>query len=161
MKHPYILVLILVLATSCQFFDTEKISTETFYEEEVKAIDWKDIDQYPVFKPCESTTEKESQKSCFERTLSAHLLQSFTKHDIHAWNDVSDTVQLSFSINKTGKIQITSLKIDSVIQKEFPLLRQWIYEGIDTLQPMEPAHKRGVPVQTEFTLPIIITTESL
>ena len=161
MRHRGIYILLLVLTTSCQFFETEKISTETFYKEEVRAINWKDIDQYPVFQPCESTTTKSEQRLCFERALSAHLLQSFTEHDIKTYHDVNDTVHVSLVIDKKGKMQITDLKIDSILRTEFPLLQQWIFEGIDTLQPVAPAYKRGIPVQTEFMLPIILTTEAL
>ncbi|GHC46869.1 hypothetical protein [Ulvibacter litoralis] len=160
MKYIQIIIL-LVVTTSCQFFETEKVSTETFYEEELKTIDWKEVDQYPVFSECESTTEKNSQKGCFERTLSDHLRQSFRKHNAIALHDLNDTVRLAFSINNKGKLMVTNIVMPPSIETEFPLLQDWLLEGIDTLYPVAPAYKRGIPVATQFTLPIVIKTEDL
>jgi predicted ester cyclase len=154
-------LLLLFMATSCQFFETEKIPSETFYKEELKSIDWKEVDQYPSFANCENITAKPEQKSCFENTLSAHLRQTFSKHNAIAVHDLNDTVNLSFSINNKGKLLVESIKITATLQAEFPLLNQWLMEGIDTLHPVAPAYKRGIPVATKFTLPIVIKTEDL
>lgn len=160
MKYLFFLLLLLI-TNSCGYFETEKISTETFYQEELKTIDWKEVDQYPAFPSCESLTEKPQQKTCFENTLSAHLRQSFGKHNASAIRDLNDTVKLAFSINNKGKLLVTNIVIAPSIQQEFPLLNSWLLEGIDTLHPVAPAYKRGIPVATQFTLPIIIKTKEL
>jgi uncharacterized repeat protein (TIGR01451 family) len=160
MQHFKILLL-LFLTCSCQFFETEKIGSETFYQEELKAIDWKEVDQYPSFTNCENSTEKAQQKDCFETTLANHLRQAFGKHTATAVRHLNDTVTLSFSIDNEGKLMVNSIKITDVLEKEFPFLNQWLRESIDSLQPVAPAYKRGIPVATQFTLPIIIKTEDL
>ena len=66
MKKTLLLLLIAIGISSCQFFETEKISTETFLKEEINAINWKDVDRYPVFKECEGISDKLETKSCFE-----------------------------------------------------------------------------------------------
>lgn len=158
----YILILLLLpITSSCGYFETEKISTETFYQEELKTIDWKEIDQYPAFPCCQNIAEKTLQKTCFENTLSAHLRQSFGKHNASAIRDLNDTVKLAFSINNKGKLMVTNIQIAPPIEEEFPLLHSWLMEGIDTLHPVAPAYKRGIPVATQFTLPIIIRTKEL
>jgi len=158
MKH-IVFLLLLFLASSCQFFETEKISTETFYDEELKAIDWKEVDQYPVFIDCDSLSEKQAQKTCFEQTLSLHLYKSISSKHIIATQDINDTVQLEFSISKEGILTVKNMEIDSLIQADLPLLKDWILQTIDSLQPIAPAYKRGIPVSTQFTLPIVIKTQ--
>ena len=160
MKYSKI-VLILLLATSCQYFETDKISKETFYQEELKTIDWKDVDQYPAFPKCENFTEKNEQKSCFENALSSHLGRTFTDHNAIAIRDLNDTITVKFTISNTGKLSIMEMHITETINTEFPLLHNWLEESIDTLRPVAPAYKRGIPVETQFTLPIIIKTNSL
>lgn len=160
MKYIQI-ILLLVVTTSCQFFETEKVSTETFYKEELKTIDWKEVDQYPVFSECETSTEKAMQKRCFEQTLSDHLRQSLKNHNAIALHDLNDTVKLAFSIANTGKLMVTNINMPPSIEMEFPLFHDWLLEGIDTLHPVAPAYKRGIPVATKFTLPIIIKTNNL
>ena len=160
MKYLKIL-LILLLTSSCQYFETEKISTETFFEEEIKAIDWNEVDKYPAFSNCEKLNEKTDQKSCFENTLSNYLRKTFSNHNAIAIHDLNDTVQLKFSISNKGKLEVTSIKMDSVTQAEFPSLKEWFKQGIDTLTLVSPAYKRAMPVATQFTLPIIIRTQNL
>ncbi|MFT5102770.1 MAG: hypothetical protein ACI86C_000415, partial [Candidatus Latescibacterota bacterium] len=86
MKH-IIYILLLLLITSCQFFETDKITTETFYEEEMKTIDWKRVDQYPAFSNCENYTEKEAQKDCFINTLSKHVYGALQQQNIFVTKD--------------------------------------------------------------------------
>ncbi len=160
MKQVLFLLLIL-LTNSCGYFETEKISTETFYQEELETIDWKEVDQYPAFLNCEKLTEKPSQKTCFENTLSTHLRESFSKHNATAIRDLNDTVKLAFSIDNKGKLKVRDIEMTASIRDAFPELNSWLLEGIDTLNAVAPAYKRGVPVATQFTLPIVIRTKEL
>lgn len=148
------------MTTSCQYFETKKVSLETFYKEELKTIDWKDVDQYPAFPKCESFTEKREQKSCFENTLSSHLRQVFINHNAIAVRDLNDTVIVKFTISNIGKLSILEIQKTETINTEFPTFNHWLEESIDTLNPVSPAYKRGIPVETQFTLPIIIKTSS-
>ena len=161
MKNLYLLVVFALLASSCQFFETEKISTETFYKEELKTIDWKDVDQYPAFKECEGQTEKEGQKTCFENTLTTHLYGHINSKKMVATNHLDDTVRLAFTISKTGELNVSKIEVDSVVLHQFPQIKAWMKEGVEALPLVAPAYKRGIPVQTEFVLPIVLKTEDL
>ncbi len=158
MKHLLLLIIIFT-ATSCQYFETEKLSTQTLVEEELKTIDWKDVDQYPAFSACTSYTEKEAQKNCFTNTLTSHLYQSINQRNIVVHHDVKDTIKLSLEVDTTGRLQLTTVAMDSIMSADFPQLKQWLLESIDSLQPVAPAYKRGIPVKTQFTLPVIIQTQ--
>lgn len=149
----------LVLATSCQYFETEKVSTETFYEEELKTINWNDVDQYPVFKACDSLQLKEAQKACFEKTLATHLCKTISsKHIIAMQSIFGDTVQLQMAVSKRGELSVENMEMDSVVQQEFPELQNWLLQSIDSIKIVAPAYKRGIPVATKFTLPIVFNT---
>ncbi len=151
-------VLLLVLATSCQFFETEKVSSEKIYKEEMETIDWKDVDRYPSFSNCKNSLEKPEQKECFISTISSHLYQSISHEEMVATREVYDTVKVNFEVNSSGELSILEIKMDTVLQKEYPNLEKWILQSIDSLQPVAPAYKRGIPVKTQFTLPVIIQT---
>ena len=75
-------------------------------------------------------------------------------------NDLSETLVLGFLVDEKGKIAITSMKIDSLLKVQIPLLATTIMEGIKTLQPIAPAYKRGIPVKTTFKLPLVIKTSN-
>lgn len=159
MRYRLFLIVFFFLATSCQFIETKKISTETFYEEEIKSINWKDVDQYPAFKDCEKFTEKNIQKTCFESTLTSHLYNSISSKNIIARHRLQDTITLKFSISKTGELRVTKIEIDSLLEVDFPMLKQYILQSIDSLPTVAPAYKRGIPVNTTFILPIVFQTQ--
>ena len=159
MKHKYLAISLSLFLVSCQFFETEKISSETFYEEELKAINWEDVDQYPAFSVCEEFTEKKDQKHCFETTLSRFVYQTIGSKNIVTGKDINSTVLLTFNISNSGEISNLNIEMDTVIEKEIPLLRQWLAECIDSLPQVAPAYKRGIPVNTNFTLPLVIKSD--
>ena len=158
MKHSFLFILFLLLATSCQFFETEKVSSEKIFKDEVKSIDWKDIDSYPSFSNCENAIEKPQQKDCFINTISTQLYKSISHEGLVATRDVYDTVRVNFQVSSKGELSIVEVKMDSTLRREFPNLETWILQSIDSLSPVAPALKRGIPVKTQFTLPVIIKT---
>jgi hypothetical protein len=160
MKHLAYLLLVLG-CTSCQFFETEKISSETFYEEELKTIDWKNVDRYPAFASCDTLSEKTQQKECFEGELAYQIQQRMTEQGVTSFQDINDTIMLSFSVSESAAITIVQMQIDSLLQRKFPHLKDSLKYSIDALQLVAPAYKRGIPVKTQFTLPIVVTTQDL
>jgi hypothetical protein len=160
MKYKYLAILWSLFLVSCQFFETEKISSETFYEEELKAINWEDVDQYPAFSVCDEFTEKKEQKQCFETTLGRIVHQTIESKNIITGQDINSTVLLAFNISNTGEISNLNIEMDTVVEKEIPLLRQWLIESIDSLPQVAPAYKRGIPVKTKFILPLVINSEA-
>jgi len=124
----------------------------------METIDWKDVDSYPSFSNCENALEKPEQKECFINTISTQLYKSLNHEDIVATRDVYDTVKVNFEVSSSGKLSILQIKMDTVLQKEFPNLQTWLLQSIDSLKPVAPAYKRGIPVKTQFTLPVIIRT---
>jgi len=158
MAKRFLFIFLLGLATSCQFFETEKISSEEIYKEEMGTIDWKDVDRYPSFSNCENKLEKPEQKECFINTISMHLYQSISHENMVAVREVYDTVKVNFEVSSNGQLSILEIKMDTLLRNEFPNLETWLLQSIDSLQPVAPAYKRGIPVKTQFTLPVIIQT---
>lgn len=158
MKYSFLLFILLLLATSCQFFETEKVSLDAIYNEEMKTINWKDVDRYPSFSNCENTLEKPAQQECFIQTISTQVYKSLNHENIIATREVYDTIKVNFEVGSNGELSIRAIEIDTILQKEFPDLEAWLLQSIDSLQPIAPAYKRGIPVKTQFTLPVIIRT---
>ncbi len=153
------LFILFISTTSCQYFDTEKISAETFYEEEIKTIDLSQIDTYPIFQECANTMEKEETRLCFENELTARIAQSLSRESLKAINSLQDTLWVNFTISEKAIITVNEVKTDSLIHLEFPKLQEKIIQKIDSIILKAPAYKRGIPVRTSFNLPIVIRTE--
>ncbi len=151
--------ILVVLFSSCQWFETEKISSDTFYEEELKTIDWEEVDQYPTFKACDHITEKQAQKNCFVTTLTDPIYQTISSKSLVSHENINDTVWVHFSITKEGAFSQVETEIDSLLRTQIPLLDEWIRRSIDSLPQLAPAYKRGIPVAARFGLPIVVKTE--
>lgn len=158
MKKVVIFSLSFFMLQSCDFFETKKISSETFYQEEMKLISWNDIDNYPLFKPCETLSEKTQQKSCFENTVATILTHNLQLDSIKVAQDIQSTIQVQFMISNKGVLSIDHIKIDSLTQNTLPFLEHKILQSLDSIQLIAPAYKRGIPVETSFILPIVINT---
>lgn len=124
----------------------------------MEAIDWKEVDRYPSFSNCDNILEKPEQKDCFINTISSQLYRSVNHEGMIATRKVYDTVKVNFEVSSSGQLSILEIKIDTLLKKEFPNLEMWLLQSIDSLQPVAPAYKRGIPVKTQFTLPVIIKT---
>lgn len=159
MKFSIFFLSIFFLCTSCQFFETEKISSETFYEEELKTIEWNEIDQYPTFSSCKEFTEKIDQRNCFVNTLSSSFYQSIHDQKWTIMKTIQDTIMLDISVSNTGEIQIDSIEMDSILGAQFPNMSLVLSNSIETLSLVAPAYKRGIPVDTRFKLLIALNTE--
>ena len=152
------LVILSLFFYSCEYFETKKISSETFVKDEIKSINWRDVDQYPIFKNCELISKKEQQKSCFEATLSSYIYLSIKVEETVVTTDLNETLTIDFIIDEKGKLMITSMIIDSLIRAQIPLLEKNIKRSMDSIQLIAPAYKRGIPVKTSFQLPMEIKT---
>jgi hypothetical protein len=156
MKQICIFLLLLILF-SCEYFNVKKVSSETILKEELQTFNWNDVDEYPSFSVCDSTSTKQEKKACFEQTLTSFITNYLQKDTIIVTQDINDTINLNFKVTAAGDLILLDTKIDSLTNNEIPNIKQLLTESLDSLPKIFPAIKRGQQVTTEFTLPIIIS----
>ncbi len=154
-------LLLIHLLVSCQYFDTQRIPSEQVFDEEVKLVDWSDVDTYPSFKTCDSETEKLAQQACFQQSIFAAIQQELYQEGIDTYHQVQDTLKLFIEVNHQGTLTVSDILVDSLTLKKIPALKSVILNGIQQMQPPAPAYKRGVPVTVKCILPFVIDTKEL
>ncbi|MBA6153151.1 hypothetical protein H3Z82_10470 [Gelidibacter gilvus] len=152
---PLILVFFIFLC-SCDYFQSKKVSSEQLLEEEMQAINWNDVDEYPTFSDCDAATTNQEKKICFENHLHELLSSHLEKQIIIVSEDVSDTVLLKIHIDKTGQFSIRDIIMDSNTKAQIPHLDSILRHSFDSLPKIYPAIKRSQQVATEFSLPVIV-----
>ena len=152
-------VLVLCIMASCQYFETDKISSDTFYDQEIKTISWNHVDQYPNFVSCQKDSEKKESKACFENTLVSKIYAGLSSKHFVSTRSIKDTLWVSLTISEKGTIFLDTIAMDSLTAAHFPELSLWITQSIDSIPTLAPAHKRGVPVAVAYSLPVVLQTK--
>ncbi len=149
-----IAIFILLIFTSCDFLspdrsmlqDQEILSTE---------VDYNTVDVYPLFRACNNCDAYEKQNLCFENVLVNNLEKTLNKNEIVAKKDVFGPVFIDLLISKTGKINITKVNTSQEIRASVPEIDSILKKGVEKLPVIiQPALKRGIPVEVQFRLQI-------
>jgi hypothetical protein len=158
-KIILIFLLFPILFYSCRYLDSAP-SEEKLLEKELKAINWKQVDAFPSVSECEKIKDTVIRKHCFFEFIT-HAIQDKLDEGsasmLHFKEDTimvkvtvfpNATVQFEPQISKDSVTTYNSVKIDSLFKAllvDFP--------------KVHPAIKRGVPVKTQFILPIVLKRE--
>ena len=156
-----LLILLCVVLQSCNYFDAKKISKETIVDEQLKTFNWTDVDTYPSFIVCDSLTEKEDKKACFETGIANHFFTALNEESIMVNEEINETIRLHLLINQQWKVTLKRKDINEKTRQIIPNIDTLIINSIKSLPKIYPALKRGQQVQTQFVLPINLEMNSL
>ncbi|MCB4807573.1 hypothetical protein LG651_04870 [Tamlana sp. 62-3] len=134
----------------------KKSSSQDILNEELKAFNWTDVDEYPSFSSCDSIAVKQDRKDCFQNSLTLHIWEFLKQEQLTVTQDITDTIVLNFNLSKTGILKLTDIKMAHATRKEIPHIEALINRSLDSLPQVYPAIKRGQHVNAAFSLPIII-----
>ena len=153
-----ILPALLFLCLSCNF-ETKKISSEEVLEQESKALNWKEVDEYPAFEECKNLSELTEARSCFEKKINQTIISVLVAQQPVVTKSIDDTLYLYLEIDHSGNPKITEIEVDTTITNQLPDIRKWLRQSIDSLPKIYPANKRGIPVSTVFKMPVVVKAE--
>ena len=158
MKYIHFVIFCLFF-TSCNYFDVKKISSEEILKEELQSFNWNEVDEFPTFTSCDSSSTKQERKFCFESTLAKVILKNLSQEKLIVSHDLNDTIIIEFKLSETGDISILDMNIEEKTLKDLPNLEKHLIASLDSLPEIFPAIKRGQQVTTQFKLPIIIKAD--
>ncbi|OIQ37042.1 MAG: hypothetical protein BM563_09490 [Bacteroidetes bacterium MedPE-SWsnd-G1] len=138
---------------SCDFFQKKKLAEEEMID---TIIDYKSVDTFPLFPDCDSIPSHEKQRVCSQIKLSEHIFASLSESNIITARKVADTVRVKLLVSSSGKVSLTNVEMSDNLLKQIPTIDSLLKNSIATMPVLKPALKRGIPVATEFSLPIVI-----
>ena len=148
-----------MLLFSCNNFELKKLSSDDILQEELKHLDWSQVDVYPTFENCKPSTEAIDNQRCFNDTLGMALYDYFNGKDIAILKLAGDTLFFNFHMSEKGTISLDTIKGMALPQPTYYVLTTYTSEALSQLPQSYPAQKRGVPVATKFSLPVIVIEE--
>jgi len=150
------LVFCVVIMTSCNYFESKKITTQEILNDELQTFNWNDVDEYPTFASCDTTSGKVNKKICFESTLRSILNSKLSNQHIIVTEDINDTIKMKITISKTGVFTVDAIEIKELTQQQIPQLDSLLLHSFDTLPKIYPAIKRSQQVATQFNFPVVV-----
>lgn len=150
------ILFLLCLLTACDWSAKRQEKTQELVDQEIQAIDWEDVDQYPLFTDCDELDSKPEQKKCFMETLLRHFSKTLQESEFVLEEEIKDTVFVDFRMEDTGVITLIGIKNDEQIRQQIPEFRKQIEKSLNSLPKIDPALKRGIPVSAKFRIPIVL-----
>ena len=152
-------LLVLFFTFSCQYFDRKVPSEDVLLKEQLKEINWSEIDEYPTVVDCEKITDETQRKQCFFEFLTQTIQQKLDIDTLVSLLPKLDTIEVKVTVFPNSlvtfepqfpkdSVAYDTIKIDSILRSrliDFPKIK--------------PAIKRGIPVKTQFILPVILKIE--
>lgn len=154
--RKFFTILMVCSFASCIFFESTDEKAQKLVSKELQSIDWTDVDKYPLLNDCDETASKVEQKKCFIETLSFHFTMTLQEFQPVLNKTVNDTVFIDFIVEHTGNISIVNIHNKEVLEEQIKEFEEKITESLTNLSRIEPALKRGIPVNTKFRIPIVI-----
>ena len=145
--------------SSCQYIYKPQPSKDDLLKKELNAINWNEVDEYPSIAECDQIEDKTQQQQCFFEYLTQAIQQKLTGDTLTVLYPELDTIQVKVTVFPNSTLQFEpqfpkdsvaydTIKIDSILRAklvDFPKIN--------------PALKRGMPVKTQFILPVILKIE--
>lgn len=154
-----ITVLLSFFFDSCQYFEKQVPSKEELLQKELQTINWNEVDEFPTISECEKIDDEALRKQCFFEYLTQILQEKLSADTLAILYPELDTIEVKVTVFPNATMQFEpqfpkdsvaydTVKIDSLLKVRL----------ID-LPKVNPAIKRGIPVKTQFTLPVILKIE--
>lgn len=150
-----------VLLSSCQLFDKRVPDENQLLQEELKKIDWTQVDQYPTVSDCEALSDKETQKQCFFDYVIQTIQERIGVDTIQIMYPEVDTISVKVTVNPDASLQFeTQIPTDSITY-DIKVIDSILQNRLADFPQVEPAIKRGIKVKSQFVLPVVIKVDSL
>ncbi|MDX1333317.1 MAG: hypothetical protein R3252_09830 [Robiginitalea sp.] len=141
---------------SCEWFASREKKTRELVEQEMRSINWNEVDQFPLFEACDETASKPEQQECFQNTLVMHLSMSLQDFEFRSDQPLSDTLYVDFLVDNQGSLSVLSVEENPLLTAENPEFERIVSGTLQSLPRLQPALKRGIPVSARFRIPLVI-----
>ncbi|SRR5690554_4931207 len=156
MKRIFILVFCLSIS-SCNFISKEVPEKEALLEERLQEINWSEPTRYPSVSSCDSILDKIKQKNCFFDFITTAVQERLAADTLSVLYPEIEFINVKVIVNPDATVifepyfkenTYESQKIDSILKVR-----------LQNFPKIEPAQKEGIPVKSEFILPIVLKIE--
>jgi hypothetical protein len=155
LKQISLFLFVLVL-NSCQYFEKQIPSEKELLQKELKSINWKEVDEFPSVAECEKITEKKLRQQCFFEKMTQLIQEKLDIDSLSIQYPQLDTIQVKVTVFPNAKIKFEPQFVKDSISYDTKKVDSILQARLIDFPKINPAIKRGVPVKTQFILPVIL-----
>ena len=164
MRVVVIVLGVLLLMTSCQFIDREKLLDDrlnTLRDE----INFNDVEHYPNFRDgdpnfvrCNPLAEKSERLACFQHNFSAGLQSLMQGFNYVTDKDIDESAKLIITIDNNGFIALLDYRASDDLVRKLPKVEKDLRELFESISVI-PATKFGEQVSVRCSMQIDFETK--
>lgn len=152
--------LLLFSMVSCQYFEKEVPDEKELLKQELKKINWDEVDEFPSVLQCDTIKDAEIKKQCFFDYLTQTIQDRIGIDTLQILYPEMDTIEVKVTINPDASLQFEPQFSKDSVTYDRTKIDSILTARLSDFPKVEPAIKRGVKVKTQFVLPVIIKVEN-
>lgn len=158
-KIILILLFLPLLFNSCQYFDKQVPSEKELLQKELNAINWKEVDEFPSIAECEKIENKIQREECFFEVMTQLIQERLSVDTLSVLYPELDTIEVKVTVFPNSKIIFEPLFPKDSVAYDTVKIDSILKARLVGFPKVNPAIKRGIPVKTQFILPVILKVE--
>lgn len=143
------------MVLSCKYYDIEKLEKNEVLKKELEAFKQEHIEEYPLFENCKDAPRL-SYRACFENTVVESIQEYLESQDILVDHIVEDTLWIPIRVTTEGRVRLAPYQAPEAVTEQIPELNIYLEESLQNLPSVQPAHVKGVQINSEYKLPVAI-----
>lgn len=155
MNAKFALFVVLLSQGSCQYFDKQVPNKAALLQKELQAINWNQVDEYPSFAQCDSIADSKANQTCFFDYLSQLIQARLGADTLSIMYPNLDTISLKVTVMPNATFKFEPQILDTVAYNK-AFVDSVFKARLVGFPKVNPAIKRGLPVKTQFVLPVVL-----
>lgn len=155
----FLALLTILLLQSCNYFEKQVPSEKELLDKQLKEINWQEVDEYPSVAECELLTDETQRKQCFFEFLTSTIQEKLSVDTLSILYPELDTIEVKVTVYPDAKLEFEPQFPKDSVAYDKVKIDSILHARLVDLPKVNPALKRGIPVKTQFILPVILKVE--
>ncbi|WP_430614257.1 hypothetical protein [Flavobacterium sp. JP2137] len=155
----YPLFILLLFLSGCGWSDKKIPNGDLLLKEELEKIDWTQVDAYPSVDLCDSLLDEAQRKQCFFDYLTVRLQEKLQLDSLTSRHPKIDTIEVRITVFPDAHLEFEPYYVSDSLRFRSQEIDSLLQLRLVNFPEITPAIKRGIPVKTQFILPLIIKAE--
>ena len=151
--------LALLLFSSCQYLEKQVPSEKELLQKELKSINWKEVDEFPSVYGSDTIENKIERQQCFFEYMTQLIQHKLSVDTLSVLYPELDTIEVKVTVFPNSRIIFEPLFPKDSVAYDTVKIDSILKARLVGFPKINPAIKRGIPVKTQFILPVILKVE--